>query len=98
MCTILDSIIKETVVKFIYKHNLKSTQPGFCKNKSCVTNLIEFYYKSLQQLDSTKALNIIYLDIKKAFNKVPMTNFILKVRDLGITKGTSAISSKIGCK
>ena len=86
ICKLLESIIKDNVVKFLDKHNLiRSTQHGFCKNKSCLTNLIEFYNKLLHQHDSKKSLDIIYLDFQKAFDKVPHDKLMIKVRALGIS-------------
>ena len=85
ICKILESIIKDNIVKYLDKHNLiKSSQHGFSKNKSCLTNLIEFYHKLFHEHDRTKALDIIYLDFQKAFDKVPHDKLMMKVKSLGI--------------
>ena len=86
VCKLLESLIKDNIVTFLEKHNLiKSTQHGFIKNKSCLTNLIEFYNKLFHQHDTTKSLDILYLDFQKAFDKVPHDKLMLKVKSLGIT-------------
>ena len=86
ICKILESIITNKITKYLQKHKLiKSTQHGFMKNKSCLTNLIEFYHKLLLQHDTTKALDVIYLDFQKAFDKVPHDKLMQKVKALGIS-------------
>ncbi|KAF7247852.1 Tensin-3 [Varanus komodoensis] len=48
--------------------SLAATQ-CFCKNRSCQTNLVEFYDKVSRWLDGGDA--VVYLDFSKAFDKVP---------------------------
>ena len=85
ICKILESIIKDGIVQFLEENKLiRDTQHGFTKNKSCLTNLLEFYHKLFHQHDSTKALDIVYLDFQKAFDKVPHDKLMHKVKALGI--------------
>ncbi len=85
ICKILESIIRDKVVDYLEKHALiKNTQHGFRKNRSCLTNLLEFYHNLINVHDKTKALDIIFLDFQKAFDKVPHDQLMIKVRALGI--------------
>ena len=50
---------------------IKGSQQGFTKVSSCLTNLLEFYETVSDWVDEGKAVDIVYLDFKKAFDKVP---------------------------
>ena len=49
-----------------------SAQHGFIKGKSCTTQLLEFLEDVSQALDEGDDVDVIYLDFKKAFDKVPI--------------------------
>ena len=84
-CKILESIIKDRVTEHLYDNILiKSSQHGFTKNKSCLTNLLEFMEKVTKEYDSGNALDIVYLDFEKAFDKVPHSKLIDKLKFFGI--------------
>lgn len=59
------------VVKVIW-----SSQHGFTKQKLCLTNLITFYDKKTNLTDGRTAVDIVYLDFRKAFD--PVCNKILR--------------------
>jgi predicted component of type VI protein secretion system len=46
--------------------------------------MLEFYEYVLKIYDTEKAVDIIYLDFKKAFDKVPHERLILKIKSYGI--------------
>ena len=60
------------------------SQHGFVKKKSCLTNLLEFNEFVTKQVDEGKAVDIIYLDFQKAFDKVPHGRLIKKLEAHGI--------------
>ena len=57
---------------------------GFRQRRSCLTNFLEFFDQVYQEYDECKAVDLIYLDLQKAFDKVPHERFLLKVASLGI--------------
>ena len=61
-----------------------SSQHGFTMGKSCLTNLIEFFYRIFEWYDKGDSLDIIYLDFSKAFDKVPYKRLIKKLEGYGI--------------
>ena len=84
-CKIMESIIRDNVVNYLTVHSLiKNTQHGFVAKRSCTTNLLEFLETVTKIADDGHALDIIYLDFAKAFDKVPHGRLLNKMRALGI--------------
>ena len=84
-CKILESIIKDEIVKHLHSNNLiSSSQHGFMKNRSCATNLIEFFDEVTASVDQKDPIDVIYLDFSKAFDKVPKNRLIKKISAHGI--------------
>ena len=85
-CKVMESLIKEKLVKFLEKHDIISnSQHGFMSGKSCLTNLLESLECWTQALDDGYGLDIIYLDYRKAFDSVPHKRLIEKLKTYGIT-------------
>ena len=63
---------------------IKGSQYGFTKGSSCRTNLLEFYEAVSDWVDEGKEVHRVYLDFKKAFNKVPHQRLLAKVRACGV--------------
>ena len=84
---LIESIITDHVVQYLESNNLISkNQHGFRSKRSCLTNLIDFYTDLFLAHDTTKSLDIIYLDFKKAFDKVPHHKLLEKLSALGIAE------------
>ena len=73
----LEAIIARAIRKHLDNHKLiKHSQHGFSKGKSCLTNLLSFYRKVFETLDSGDRYNIFFLDFSKAFDRVPHRRLI----------------------
>jgi len=59
---VLDAIFKQLEEKVI-----KSSQHGFIKGKSYLINLVTFYDVFTSWLDMGRTVNVLYLDLSKAF-------------------------------
>ncbi|KAF7239500.1 RNA-directed DNA polymerase from mobile element jockey [Varanus komodoensis] len=81
-------IIERDLVMLDREGRLAATQHGFHKNRSCQTNLAEFYGKVSRWLDGEDALDVVYLDFSKAFDKVPHDILVEKLRSFGIHQST----------
>ncbi|KAF7248797.1 RNA-directed DNA polymerase from mobile element jockey [Varanus komodoensis] len=81
-------IIERDLVMLDREGRLTATQHGFRENRSCQTKLVEFYDKVLRWLDGGDAMDVVYLDFSKAFDKVPHDILVEKLRSFGIHQST----------
>ncbi|KAF2355656.1 Reverse transcriptase domain [Trinorchestia longiramus] len=51
---------------------------------NCLTNLLDFFTEVIRIYDCTKAVDLVYIDFQKAFNKVPQARLMAKVEAHGI--------------
>jgi len=59
-------------VEFLDKHKLiRDSLHGFSKGRSCLTNLLLFLDPVLLSVDEGSCMDIVFLDLAKAFDKVP---------------------------
>ena len=86
VCKIMESIIKESLVKYAEANKLiADCQHGFMRGRSCLTNLLESFEMWTRAVDEGYGLDIIYLDYKKAFDTVPHRRLLYKLKTYGIT-------------
>ena len=70
------------MVEFLVKHKLINTsQHGFLKARSCLTNLLCFLEEITKWVDDGSPVDAVYLDFQKAFDKVPHQRLLLKAHD-----------------
>ena len=85
ICKLLERLIKDHMVDFLIKHKLlNSSQHGFLKARSCLTNMLCFLEEITKWIDVGSPVDIIYLDFQKAFDKVPHQRLLLKLKAHGI--------------
>jgi hypothetical protein len=82
---VLESIIKDRLVKHLEKHKLlRTSQHGFTSGRSCLTNLLIFFEFVTGELDKGNNVDLVYLDFCKAFDKVPHCRLGKKLETHGI--------------
>ena len=82
---LLERLIKYHMVDFLVKHKLlNSSQHGFLKARSCLTNMLYFLEEITKWIDVGSPVDIIYLDFQKAFDKVPHQRLLLNLKAHGI--------------
>ncbi len=82
---VLEGIIADKIVDHLESNKLLyDSQHGFRRKRSCLTNLIEFFHGMLSEYDQCRAIDILYLDFQKAFDKVPHRRLMSKIRALGV--------------
>ena len=62
---------------------IDSSEQGFIKGRSCVTQLVEVLDYIGSRLDNGGQVDVIYLDMSKAFDKVSHRKLLRKLRDYG---------------
>jgi hypothetical protein len=84
-CRILESIIRDDLMKHLMGNDLlTSSQHGFMPNRSCCTNLLEFFETVTSVIDQGDPFDVIFLDFAKAFDKVPRERLLEKLRAHGV--------------
>ncbi|KAK4826109.1 hypothetical protein QYF61_005247 [Mycteria americana] len=59
----------ETISKYLKNRKVSgSSQHGFTKGKSCLTNLITFYNEVTGLVDQGRAVDVVYLDLSNGFD------------------------------
>jgi len=85
ICKVVESIIRDQLVQHLdYNNLITNSQHGFRKGYSCTTNLLVFLETVTAEIDSKHNVDAIYLDLAKAFDKVPHRPLMLKLRAHGV--------------
>jgi len=66
------------------KKFFRSSQHGFTKGKSCLTNLIACYNGKTGWVDERRAVDVVYLNFSKAFDTVSHNILTGKHRNCGL--------------
>ena len=81
-------MIAEDITEHLESNNLiSSSQHGFRKERFRLTNLLEFFHNMFSKIrvyDKSRAIDILYPDFQKPFDKVPHKKLMIKVRGYGI--------------
>ena len=85
ICKVLEKIIKDDIVRFLeHYNNITESQHEVRNKRSCLTNLLDFTQSLLMHADNKEPVDIFFLDLQKAFDKVPHNKLLLKVHKMGI--------------
>jgi len=82
---LLERILKDRIHDYLEKHRLiGDSQHGFMRGRSGLTSLIEFFEDVTKHIEEGRAVDVVYMDFSKAFDKVPHGRLIQKVRRHGV--------------
>lgn len=71
-CKLIEHIIANRILEFLERYSiLTSFQHGFRKGYSTVTQLVTVTHEFAKALDNNVQVDRIFLDLSKAFDKVP---------------------------
>lgn len=72
MCKVFGRIIKNDTMDHMVEYSEINSQHRFTKGSSRLMNLLELPEVMCEKLDVDRAVDVIFLDLTKAFNKVPL--------------------------
>ena len=88
VCKLLEELVKKAIVDHMQiNHLISNKQHGFLQGKSCVTNLLETLDCWTTSLEAKRPVDALYLDYRKAFDKVPHKRLIQKLHMYNIHPG-----------
>ena len=86
---LLKSIVNDAIQDHLTTHMiLSNNQHGFHCNKSVETNLLETYNIIIKLLGAGLPVDLILLDLAKAFDKVPHRRLCIKLLSAGLNQMT----------
>ena len=86
LCKVLEKLITETIRDYLENHDLLSeSQYGFRQNRSCTWQLLNVMEEWTDALEDKEAVECIYFDFQKAFDKVSHRHLLKKLEMYGIT-------------
>ena len=84
VCKILESIVKEHILEHLASNNILSDkQHGFRVGRSCLTNLLVTMEQWTDYLEDGDAIDVAYLDFRKAFDLVSHRHLLYKMSKYG---------------
>ncbi|KAK4830517.1 hypothetical protein QYF61_011459 [Mycteria americana] len=95
LISIPEKVMKQLILKTISRHMnnkkvIRSSQHGFTKGKSCLTNL-DLYDETTCLVNKGRARHIVCLDFSKTFNTVSHTILIKMLMKHGLDEQTESI-------
>ncbi len=82
---LLESIIRDDLMEHLLGNDLlRSSKHSFMARKSCTMNLLECLETLTNTVDGGEAINVIFLDFAKAFDKAPQGRLIAQLRAHGV--------------
>ncbi|PKU42607.1 rna-directed dna polymerase from mobile element jockey- hypothetical protein [Limosa lapponica baueri] len=85
----MERLILDVIPKHMEeKKAIRSSQHGFTKGKSCLTNLIAFYEGMTGWIDEGRAVDAVYFDFSKAFDTVSHSILKGELRKCGLHEWT----------
>ena len=78
MCKDFENFIRNAMYSHLVTNKLLSEkQYGFCKGRSCLTQLLVSLHDLLSELDKNVPVDVMYLDFRKAFDYVPHKRLVI---------------------
>ena len=86
---VMEQVILNTIMQHMRdSQGIRPNHHGFMKGKSCLTNLISFYYRMTHLVDEGKAVDVVYLDFSKAYYTISHSILLEKMAAHGLDKYT----------
>ena len=85
ICKVVESILIDELVQHLESNKLlHNSQHGFCSGHLCATNLLTFLETVTAFVNDKVNIDTVYLDLAKAFDKVPHQHLLSKLKAHGV--------------
>ena len=85
MCKLLEGFIRQALYQHLVDNELLAKEQfGFCKGRTCISQLLVTLSDWLTELDNKTPVDAAYLDFRKAFDSVPHQRLMTKLKGYGI--------------
>ena len=85
---VMERIIRQHLYDHLSTNHLVSdVQHGFCPGRSCESQLLDTVHVWNKSMEDRKLVYVLFLDISKAFDKVPHAYLLEKLKMVGIDGG-----------
>ena len=85
MIKTFERVVRKNLVAYLESNEMmNSSQHGFRKKRSCMTQLLSHIEHIYSSLNSGDEVDVIYLDFAKAFDKVDHNVLLAKLERYGI--------------
>ena len=81
---VLERLVYDKIFPFV-NSKISPAQFGFLKGHSCIQQLLSFISNIVDSLSQNKQVDTVYLDFRKAFDKVPHVELVTKLKAVGIS-------------
>ena len=84
---LLEKIVRDAVIHYIGSNRLFTLeQHGFRAGHSCLTNLLLASESWASSADTNVPVDVIFIDLSKAFDRISHSGLLVKLGSLGINK------------
>ena len=84
VCKVMETLVRESLMSHMMEHNMLSDkQFGFIKGRSTVLQLLQVMDQWTAALDAGDAVDVIFCDFMKAFDKVPHGRLLDTLKSYG---------------
>ena len=85
LCKLFERVVRKDMVSFLEDEgSFSNNQHGFRAGRSCLTQLVDHLDDLLKDLENGHNVDVLYLDMSKAFDKVCHTRLLEKLARAGI--------------